>query len=701
MFGGNGSPCATALCAAAPTVGSNNDFGVGLFGNSSSNVIERNTISGNSNGILIEAGAVGQYHPPERRGSPPPSRVSRTDGPIGFDIKHDAATNVARNAFDRNWCVLYPGPAPAPCPNLPAVVGTTVVGITATPDTLWPANQEMVPVTIEVNVSDDSDAAPVCQISDVTSNELLTASDWAVTRQPCVSRRPAPNTGITSPGSSGTRLAPRTAAVPAGRCRLLTPTICLCWLLLPADGRTQSQTATAIAAGSPPSFRWNLSNTTRLESWHFFEPPPTGGNPDYAFIANRLRAAAIGTWSRIDFGGSVQYVQFGNLPTGATGPGALGTGALYYTHSGRTDSHGVYLRTLFARARLPGNVTLQAGRLPYQSGAEAPSGRPRIESIKRARIDSRLIGEFEWSLYQRTFDGVRGDIDRKPWHLSAAWFRPTQGGFEEDAGTRLGGVDFSAGTFTLRPSVAAPATELGFFVMGYRDDRPVTARPDNTAQSAERVDIGMTTFGATAVGSAAAGNGDADWLFWLAAQTGSWYMQDHRAWSLALEAGYQWKRPWQPWIRGGFLHASGDPDPADNRHGTFFPMLPTVRKYAFTTAYAPMNLQDAFVELIVRPAERVAARADVRRLWLAEATDLWYSGSGPTQQSGSIFGYAGRRSGNSADLGNVIEGSADVSLGRHWSVNGFVGAIHGGSAVAATFNGDWLTFAYLENLIQF
>jgi hypothetical protein len=476
---------------------------------------------------------------------------------------------------------------------------------------------------------------------------------------------------------------------------------CLCWslcLLAPSPALGQSQTA---APASPGIFQWSATNVTRVESWSFFEPPPAGGTPDYTFIANRLRLGVTGTWSRIDYGVSVQYVQFGNLPEQATGPGPLGTGALYYLHAGRTDSHGVYLRTLFGRVRLPGNVTVQGGRFPYQLGAESPSGQAKIESVKRARLDGRLIGEFEWSLYQRTFDGIRGDVDRKSWHVSGSWFRPTQGGFEEDAGGRLSGIDITSATVTLRPAAALPATDVGFFAFRYDDDRPVAARPDNTGRSATRVDVAITTFGATAVGATALGNGEADWLGWFAGQTGSWYSQDHGAWSLALEGGYQWKSTWQPWVRAGFLHATGDRSPSDDRHQTFFPVLPTVRKYAFTTAYAPMNLEDAFVELIARPASRLTVRADVRRLWLAEAADLWYSGSGATQQSGSIFGYSGRRSGNTSDFGTAVECAADYSFGRHWSLNGFFGAIHGGPVVSTSFTGDWLRFFYLENVVQF
>lgn len=440
---------------------------------------------------------------------------------------------------------------------------------------------------------------------------------------------------------------------------------------------------------------------TRVESWSFFDPPPSGGDPNYTFVANRLSLGAAAAWRRADVSAAVQYVQFGGLPTGAFGPGALGTGALYFDHSGRTDSRGLYLRTLTARVRLPAGISVQAGRFAYQSGAESSSDIPKIDAVKRARIDGRLVGEFEWSLYERTFDGLRADMDRRAWHLSGAWFSPTQGGFEDDAGARLGDVDVAAATLTLRPSVAVPSTDLNFFALRYADDRPVTARSDNTALPAEHAAIRLTTMGAAGIGSTVAGRGEFDWLAWFAGQAGSWYGQRHRAWSLAIEGGYQWKTPWQPWVRAGVLYASGDDDAGDAAHGTFFPMLPTVRKYAYTAAYAPMNLRDTFIEVIARPTSRVLVRADARQLRLAQAADLWYAGSGATQRRGRFFGYAGRRSGGATALGTVFEGAADVTLGRHWAVNGFAGTIHGGQVVRSLFAGNWLRFVYLETAIRF
>ena len=165
----------------APTVASNNDFGVGLIGTSSGNLIEHNSIAGNTNGILIQATASGNTIRQNIAAGNPPSQVSRTYGPIGFDVKDEATTNGARNTFDRNWCITYAGPGPSPCPNFPAVVPPAISALTATPNVLWPPNGKMVPVTVDVTVADDSDPAPACQITGVTSNEPSADSDWTLT----------------------------------------------------------------------------------------------------------------------------------------------------------------------------------------------------------------------------------------------------------------------------------------------------------------------------------------------------------------------------------------------------------------------------------------------------------------------------------------------------------------------------------------
>ncbi len=462
--------------------------------------------------------------------------------------------------------------------------------------------------------------------------------------------------------------------------------------------------APAAAPATPPApLRWQARNTTRVETWRYFEPKPGGGDPDYAFVANRLLFTLDWRRPRFEVGGGLQYVQFGGLPTTASGPGALGTGALYFDHAGRPDSRQVYLRTLQLRLKnlLPG-LDVQMGRFGYTSGAESPSGDPKIEAVKRQRLDARLIGEFEWSLYQRTFDGVRLDVSRPQWHATAAAFRPTQGGFEEQAGHPLHGVGAAAFTFTLKPSAQVRHTDWQGFVYLYDDTRSVSARPDNTLLPASAIDVGLTSVGTSLVGAYPVGEGQFDTLVWLVLQRGQWYGQDHRAGAVAAELGYQWtKRPWRPWLRAGWFRSTGDADAGDDTHGTFFQVLPTGRKYSLSTTYNLMNLTELFGQALLRPRADVGVRLDVHGLRLTNAADLWYSGSGATQSSGTIFGFAGRRSNGSNELGTIAEGAADWTVSPHFSVNGYLGRMWGGDVVGGTFAATRLVFGYVETVIAF
>lgn len=453
-----------------------------------------------------------------------------------------------------------------------------------------------------------------------------------------------------------------------------------------------------------PTTSWFLRNWSRLESWSFFEPPPGGGDHAYAYPVNRLQAGVRRDARRYALTAALQYVQFGNLPPNAVGPGPLGLGAVYFGHAGRSDSHQVYLRYLHLQLKelLPG-VTLHAGRMPYSSGTEDASGHPKIEAVKAQRVGARLVGEFDWSIYQRGYDGVRVDAARRGWRATGSVLSPTQGGFEDAAGLMMPDVRVAAGSVTVRPPALGGAAELQGFALRYADDRQVAARPDNTGLAALRADVGINTFGATVVAASPARDGRQwDGLVWLAGQTGNWYGQTHRALSAAAEVGHQWSgTPWQPWLRAGLLVASGDGDPADDRHGTFFQMLPTVRRYALTALYSQMNSRDVFVQAFARPRPALGLRADVRRVGLASARDHWYFGSGATQARGTQFGFATRPSHGRRGLATIVELSADYAVSRRWSVNGFLGTARGGDVVRRSFAGRTMRFGYLESVLQF
>ena len=468
-------------------------------------------------------------------------------------------------------------------------------------------------------------------------------------------------------------------------------------------GIAAAQTATP-AAPPASSTTWTLRDWTRVEGWHFFEPPLGGGDYAYAYGANRLQAGVRRNTPRYAVAAAFQYVQFGNLPAHAVGPGPLGLGAVYFAHAGRSDSRQLYVKYLNVLVKdvLPG-LHVQVGRMPYTSGGESPSGDSKMEAVKRQRVDARLIGEFDWSIYQRAFDGVRADVSRRAWSATGVALYPTQGGFEDAAGVMMTDVTLLGGSLSMKPGAVIRHTDWQLFAFRYRDTREVTARPDNSGKPAVTVDVRVNTIGTTLASASPPVSGRQwDGLLWMAAQTGSWYGQPHRAYSVAAEIGHQWSAaPAQPWIRGGVVRASGDRDPADDRHATFFQMLPTVRRYAQSTTFSQMNAVDVFGQLLLRPAPSLTFRADVHHVSLATARDAWYFGSGATQTRGALFGFSTRPSNGHTGLGTSLELSADKTLSKTWSINGYLGVTRGGDVVRSVFAGPTMTFAYLENVLQF
>jgi hypothetical protein len=110
---GNGS-----IVGGAP-LGTPNDFGVGLVGTSSDNVIEDNSIGGNINGIVLTQLTARNRIQRNIIAGNPPIQVSVTAGtPIGADIRD--ASPAGANTFAENHCITYEGATtPPPCPNLP------------------------------------------------------------------------------------------------------------------------------------------------------------------------------------------------------------------------------------------------------------------------------------------------------------------------------------------------------------------------------------------------------------------------------------------------------------------------------------------------------------------------------------------------------------------------------------------------------
>jgi hypothetical protein len=91
-----------------------------------------------------------------------------------------------------------------------------------------------------------------------------------------------------------------------------------------AEPASQSTTGSTSRMGT---VRFYVADWTRGSAWDYFDPGSSGGDPSYGYVANRLRIGMRWQTSNTELHAAVQQVQFGGVPTSASGPGPLGLGA--------------------------------------------------------------------------------------------------------------------------------------------------------------------------------------------------------------------------------------------------------------------------------------------------------------------------------------------------------------------------------------
>ncbi len=464
-----------------------------------------------------------------------------------------------------------------------------------------------------------------------------------------------------------------------------------------------------LAAGGGAQAAWQdhvvftLSDRWRGESVDWFRPPPGQASPGaerYSFLGNQLRAGLRATYPHFQLVLEAQDTRLVGLPEDAVAApplGALGPGGGYFAHTRDTTQGETFLKQGHITFRQSGLQTT-LGRFEVADGLETVPGDPTLAWLKRARLAERLVGPFGYTHVTRSFDGARLAYNRPGWNLTAFAVRPTAGGFEVSANGEIDEVGLAGLSVTAKPRPAAPPADLRLFYLYYEDGRSEVLKVDNRPleqRSADRDSIGVHTLGGHAVAVREAGAGAFDGLLWGVLQEGSWGSLDHRAWGLAAEVGYQWRRtPGAPWLRLGYDRASGDDDPLDGEHGTFFQLLPTSRIYAQLPFYNLMNNEDLFAQLIVRPHRRVTLRVDYHRLRLSEAADLWYAGGGATKDE--VFGFSGIPSGGRRELARLADLAVTVDLAKRLTLYAYAGRAAGDDVVEASFAGRDATYAYLD-----
>lgn len=488
--------------------------------------------------------------------------------------------------------------------------------------------------------------------------------------------------------------------------RPLVPPFLLLVALTAAPAFAQAPAAEPPPPASPiaGTTSFLVENMTRVELWRYFQPVPgTTVDPDYAFAGNRSVLGATYEGPRWTLRGTLQYVRLENLPSKAIGPGLLGTGAAYYFQAAGEFSYQFYLRGLSLTWRDRGRgLWAELGRLSRAASTEASSGDAVIDRVVRDDLQGRLLGDMEWSFYQRAWDGLRGGLARGGRSATVTLALPTQGTYEESANLFMDRLPVAALQLTAMPGRLVPRTRVDAFAIRYDDTRRISARPDNTGRPTTRADITVVAVGGSLAGAYPSRAGTTDVTVWAAQQGGHWYEQSHRGRAVTASLGQRFDRvAWQPWLRAGVAWASGDGDAADDRHATFFPMLPSGDRVSSLNAYALMNLRDLWTRAELSPHRAFDLAAGVHRVQLADGADRWYQGSGATIRAGNYFGFQGRDARGATTLGTVFDAQATWRPRRWWTLRALAGRITGGDVPAALFARPRLTTAWLESTLRF
>ena len=499
------------------------------------------------------------------------------------------------------------------------------------------------------------------RISECLSAILLFSGVTLAQQSPSVSQAgvaPAPAANVTSASSTSVPPAPSASTAPPAKHKLGPLEISVNW-------------------------------RTRAEGWNWFQADT--GNSDYGLWNSLLRVGIGQTGESFDWfieGEQPSILGLPNDAVVAAPQGQLGLGGTYYAaNNNHTNEANGFVKQAFVNFEHLGPAALKIGRFEYFDGAEVKPSDPLLATLIQTRITSRLISNFGFSAVQRAFDGVQLSLnsEQNNWTLFGA--RPTQGVFQVKGMDELD-VDLYSGTYTRSIKTKQNSGELRVFAMGYIDHRTLVLKTDNRPQTVRAADQGRIEIATYGLDYAHVYNaettGKFDFLLWGALQNGSWGSQTQHAAAFLGEAG--WQLPvtmLKPWISAGYSYGSGDGDPNNGRHSTFFQLLPTPRQYARFPFYNMMNNEDLYATLNVRPLPKLSLRSEGHALRLASASDLWYLGGGAFQPK--TFGYTGRPSNGNRGLANVWDVSGDYQVTSSFSATLYYGHAWGKGVIDAIY----------------
>jgi nucleotide-binding universal stress UspA family protein len=471
--------------------------------------------------------------------------------------------------------------------------------------------------------------------------------------------------------------------------------------------------AGALGMEGPFGSQWTLkgSDRVRTEFSGWFDPAATtgpGSNADYVFVHNRFRLGVD-----VQLAPFEAYVEYQNTVLGAVPENGGGPGGVYYANTARATQVGNWVRQAWLRwsheCHDGPRIEATLGRQPYSDGAEATLTDPTLAWLQRWRVSERLIGPFDYTASGRAFDGLVAKVQQGPFDLTGMALQPTSGGYETDAGRNISEITMGGLALTLRDRPPLAGTSARLFWFYYDDNRPehddvvVLDNRPFAVRAADTENVVVQTYGLDLLHVRPLGPGRLDVVAWGAGQFGDWQQLEHSAGAFGVEGGYQFPDLWgQPWARIGYFRSSGDPDPDDDVHETFFQMLPTARLYAQTPFYNLMNSGDAFLQFLLKPCADLGLRSEFHWLQAVDTADFVYSGGGATKED-TLFGYAGLPSGGAGhqDLAYLLDLGITYQPKPYLLVYAYYGHAFGQDVIRANYADTQLDYGYVEVTLTF
>lgn len=454
----------------------------------------------------------------------------------------------------------------------------------------------------------------------------------------------------------------------------------------------------AAAAAEPVNFTGSIR--IRPEIWNWFDGD---ANDSYAFLGNIVKLSVAQQKKGYDWQLEFAAPFLLQMPVNAIAPapqGQLGLGATYSSSNGnRNNSMMLFAKQGYLRWKGSGQ-SFRAGRFEFSDGAEATPKDATLAAIKRDRINQRLIGPFGWTHVGRSFDGVHYQraFDKGKTTLALVAALPTRGAFQTDGWGNLR-VNFDYLSVTRQYGNGKNVGEVRGLALYYQDWRHIL-KTDSRPLAVRQRDLNnirVATYGGHWIHRTETGAGAVDFMAYGLGQFGQWGRIGHGAWAVNSEFGWQPKAmpKLKPWVRIGHYYGSGDNDPNDGKHGTFFQVLPTPRPFARIPFYDMVNNEDFFANLILRPHKAWSVRGEFHALRLANRNDLWYLGGGAYQPW--TFGYVGRNAAGARSLGNQWDVSLDWNVNAHVNFNAYYAFVDGKAVMQRIYpKGDNAQYGYLE-----